>query len=261
MIDLTGRRALVGGSSRGIGRACAELLAAAGAGVTLVARDADLLESVRRELPTADGQAHHVVVADFAAPDKLREAIAQHVSSTGPIEILVNNTGGPAPGPIHQAEPDQFRRGMEMHLVCNQLLVQTLLAGMRSRNYGRVINIISTSVKQPIYGLGVSNTVRWAVAAWAKTLSREFAPANITVNNVLPGYTATERLTSLLDGRAQREGRAREEVEQSLRESVPMGRFGTPQEIAAAVLFLASPLASYITGINVPVDGGRLESL
>lgn len=261
MIDLSGKHALVCGSTQGIGRACADLIARAGASVTLVARSAADLERATREIRATGGNVQGTVCADFTAPEQVRQAVADFVEQHGPHEILINNTGGPPSGPILDARPEDFVRALTMHVVCNQLLVQTLLPGMKQRGYGRIVNIVSTSVREPIPGLGVSNTTRAAVAGWAKTLSRELAPLGITVNNVLPGYTATARLHSLFEARAKREGRGPDEIESATRSAVPMGRFATPDEIAAAVVFLASPLASYITGVSLPVDGGRTGAI
>jgi 3-oxoacyl-[acyl-carrier protein] reductase len=186
--------------------------------------------------------------------------VLAHLGQSGPVHILINNTGGPSSGPLVDAMPDEFLNAIRMHVVCNQLLVQAVLPGMKSAGFGRVINIISTSVREPIPGLGVSNTTRWAVAAWAKTLSRELAPFGITVNNVLPGYTDTARLRARFEWRAGREGRSSEDLAAEAQKAVPIGRFGRPEEIAAAIAFLASPEASYVNGINLPVDGGRLGS-
>lgn len=179
----------------------------------------------------------------------------------GPVHILVNNTGGPPSGPLIEAEPQAFERAFANHVISNQLLVQAVLPGMKSSGYGRIINIISTSVKQPIPGLGVSNTIRAAVANWAKTLAGELGPFGITVNNVLPGYTDTARLGSLIQARAQRSGVPEDAVRREMISQIPLGRLARPEEIAAAVVFLASPDASYISGINLPVDGGRTQCL
>lgn len=260
MFDLTRKRAIVCGSSQGIGRAIAETLARQGAAVTLVARDEAALRGVADGLSTSAAQRHQVLAADFRDPPALQAAVAEHLKQNGPAHILVNNTGGPSSGPILDAAGDDFLNAIRMHVVCNQLLVQTVVPGMKSEQYGRIINVISTSVREPIPGLGVSNTTRWAVAAWAKTLSRELAPFGITVNNVLPGYTDTARLRSLFESRSKREGRPAEQIAAETRNAVPMGRFGRPEEIAAAAAFLASPEASYVNGINLPVDGGRLGS-
>lgn len=260
-LALTGRRALVCGSTQGIGRACALRLADLGAAVTLMARDEAALNRVRGELSTGAGQTHDVLVADFSRPASVREAIGRRLSAGGTLDVLVNNTGGPSSGPIVEAEPESFLRAIEMHVVCNQILLQAVLPGMKQSRFGRVINIISTSVKEPIPGLGVSNTTRWAVAAWAKTVAGEVAPFGITVNNVLPGYTDTARLASLIAKKARAAGVTEAAARAEIIARIPMGRLAEAREIAAAVGFLASPAASYITGINVPVDGGRIASL
>ncbi len=255
--SLEGKRALVCGGSQGIGRACATQLAKLGAEVTLVARTE---ENLRATLTTLDGdknQTHRHLVADFTDPTLLRDKVLAHIDSVGPHVILVNNTGGPPSGPIVDAGPDAFMTALSNHVVCNQLLAQTLLPGMQDSGYGRIINIISTSVIQPIPGLGVSNTTRGAVANWARTWSGELASSGITVNNVLPGYTATPRLWSLFEKKAQRSGTSPDRVREDTIASIPMQRLAEPEEIGAVVAFLASPAASYVTGVNLPVDGGR----
>ncbi len=261
MFELTGRRAVVCGSTRGIGRACAEALAVQGAGVTLMARDAGALEEVAAALPRPQGQAHEYLAADFADPAAVRAVIEGYLAQGGEPDILVNNTGGPPGGPMIDASPDAFLRAVSMHVVCNHHLVQALSPGMKARRFGRIINIISTSVKQPIPGLGVSNTTRAAVANWAKTLADELGPFGITVNSVLPGYTATDRLYSLIHAKAEREGRAAADVEQAWIDSTPARRLGKPEEIAAAVAFLASTEAAFVNGVALAVDGGRTLSL
>ncbi len=260
-MQLHGKRALVCGSTQGIGYASAVALAEAGATVALLARDAERLEAASRSLPRPTGQSHLALVADFSDPNAVRGVADRHLTQSGPVQILVNNTGGPPGGPIVDADPDQFRAAFASHLLCNHLLAQAVIPGMRAAAYGRIVNIVSTSVRQPIRGLGVSNTIRGAVASWAKTLATEVAPFHITVNNVLPGATRTGRLDSLFESRARSAGRPRAEVEAEFLAEIPMGRFGEPYEIAAAVLFLASPAASYITGVSLAVDGGRTSAL
>lgn len=259
-IDLIGKHALVCGASRGIGRACAGMLAQLGASVTVVARNQNALDAVVADLPTPNNQNHQSVTSDFSKSDEVEEQFQRWLNDH-PVQILINNTGGPPPGPILEADGEAFLNGMRAHLLCNQALVKAALPGMRQSGFGRIINIISTSVYEPIPGLGVSNTVRAAVAAWAKTLSAELAPEGITVNNVLPGFTATDRLDSLIKGRADKAGVSNERIAEGMRTGVPMGRFAEPEEIASAVAFLASPAASYITGVSLAVDGGRLKSL
>jgi 3-oxoacyl-[acyl-carrier protein] reductase len=255
---LAGKRALVCGSSQGIGRAAAAALAGAGAEITLLARNRATLEAVRAGL---SGTGHEVLVADFNEPETTRDTVAKHLSECGPIHVLVNNSGGPAGGPVHAAAPDTFLTAFRQHLLVAQLLVQLVVPGMRESGYGRIINVISTSVKEPIPNLGVSNTTRGAVASWAKTLAGELGCYGITVNNVLPGYTRTARLDRLFAAQAERLGKTVPELEAEARASVPLARFAEPEEIAAAIAFLASPFAGYINGINLPVDGGRTRSL
>jgi 3-oxoacyl-[acyl-carrier protein] reductase len=261
MFDLNGKQAIVCGSSHGIGRASAIAVARQGASVTLVARDEAALKTVQSELDASRGQRHAILVADFRDPPAVQARVASHIAAHGPAQILINNTGGPSSGPLFDAKPEDFVNAIQMHVGCNQLLVQTVVPGMKAANYGRIINIISTSVREPIPGLGVSNTTRWAVAAWAKTLSRELAPFGITVNNVLPGFTDTARLRSLFESRAKRENRPADDIAIEARKAIPVGRFADPAEIAAGVAFLASPAASYVNGINLPIDGGRLSSM
>jgi Dehydrogenases with different specificities (related to short-chain alcohol dehydrogenases) len=260
-IELTGKRALVCGSSQGIGKAIAIELAALGAEVILLARNADGLEQVKAALGTEHNQQHHVLVADFSQPVGLKAALDEYLPQASPVHILVNNTGGPAPGPAYSATSDAYLAAFSQHLLCNQMLVQAVVEGMKAAGYGRIINIISTSIKQPIKGLGVSNTIRGAVANWAKTLSGELGPFGITVNNVLPGATSTARLAVIIENKARRQNTSVAEVEAEEKAAIPLGRFAEPQELAWAVAFLASPAAAYITGINLPVDGGRTECL
>jgi len=255
--SLAGKQALVGGSSQGIGRACARELARLGASVTVLARDEPALRKVVADLSTSSGQAHCYLVADFAEPAALQAEVAAHVKEVGPIHVLINNTGGPPHGAMVDAQPEQFLQAISNHIICNQLLVQALLPGMKAAGYGRIVNIISTSVIAPIKGLGVSNTTRGAVANWGRTLAGELAAFGITVNNILPGYTATARLQSLFQAKAEKAGTTPEAIQRQVIESIPMGRLAAPEEIAAVVGFLASPDASYVTGVNLPVDGGR----
>jgi 3-oxoacyl-[acyl-carrier protein] reductase len=260
-ISLVGKRALVGGASKGIGRASARELALLGASVTLIARNEAALRDALATLDTSKNQKHHILVADYADPEGLADKVESHIASHGTVHILVNNTGGPQAGPVATATPEQFRSAFAQHLLCNHILAQAVLPGMQSEKYGRIINIISTSVKAPIKGLGVSNTVRAAVANWSKTLAGEVAAYGITVNNVLPGATDTDRLDEIFVGRAAKSGKSKDEVIAEEKSHIPAGRFGAPEELAAAVAFLASPAAAYINGINLPVDGGRTGSL
>lgn len=260
-LDLKNKRALVCGSTQGIGKAVALELALLGANVTLVARNEDSLKKVKAELNTDKGQQHSYIAVDFSNPDELKKLIEMYIERQGTINILVNNTGGPPAGAINTAGVNEFTNAFNQHLVCNHILAQACLDGMKKSGYGRIINIISTSVKLPLKGLGVSNTIRAAVANWSKTLSLEVAQFGITVNNVLPGATNTVRLTGIIENKSNKTGIALDEIRKEMLHEIPAGRFGEAYEIANAVAFLASPAAAYINGINVPVDGGRTGCL
>ncbi|MEJ7645227.1 MAG: SDR family oxidoreductase [Chryseolinea sp.] len=259
-LELNGKRAFVCGSTQGIGRAAALELALLGADVTLIARDTTRLQQTVSELATSPGQHHDFIAVDFSEPEEVNRRVLEYVKTTT-VHILVNNTGGPPAGALVNARPEEFLNAFRSHLINNQHLVQAVMPGMKEAQWGRIINIISTSVKAPLKNMGVSNTIRGAVANWAKTLSLELAPFNITVNNVLPGSTMTGRLESLMQGKAEKSGKTYEQVKRETANEVPAGRIGEAHEVAAAIAFLASPAASYITGINIPVDGGRTSSL
>lgn len=257
-LSLRNKKAVVCGSTQGIGKAIAEELSRQGVNLTLIARDKEALENVVKKLDTSLGQSHDYLCVDFS-DDNFENKISD-LSSLN-IDILINNTGGPASGPITDANPDDFLLAFKMHLLNNQLLIKKVIDNMKKNSFGRIINIISTSVKAPIPGLGVSNTIRAAVANWAKTLSLELGPYGITVNNVLPGFTSTNRLKSLIKKKSTIIGKSVSEVESEMKNTVPLKRFGDASEVANAVVFLSSPAASYINGINLPVDGGRTASL
>jgi 3-oxoacyl-[acyl-carrier protein] reductase len=257
-LDLTGKCALVCGSTQGIGRAAAIELAALGATVTLLARDEAKLVGTLPFLSTSANQKHNYLIADFNFPDQVKNALE---SIKHPIHILVNNSGGPPPGPALESQTDAFVKAFSNHLVCNHILVQALAPDMKKENYGRIINVISTSVKIPLRGMGVSNTIRGAVASWAKTLSVELAPFGITVNNVLPGTSMTGRLKSLIQSKAEKSGKTFDEEKQIMINEIPAGRISEPEEIASLIGFLATPAAGYINGTSIPVDGGRTGSI
>lgn len=259
-LNLKGKRALVCGSSQGIGKASAIELALMGANVCLLARNEDALKKVLKELAIQEGQEHEILIADFSNPEQLRIVLNNYLKDKN-VDILVNNTGGPAGGQAIDASTDQFINAFNMHLICNQILVQAIVPGMKKNAFGRIINIISTSVKTPLKGLGVSNTIRGAVASWSKTLALELGPFGITVNNVLPGFTMTGRLEFLINSIAEKEGKSFEAVKNEMISTIPAGRIADAAEVAAAIAFLASPAASYINGINVPVDGGKTPAL
>jgi 3-oxoacyl-[acyl-carrier protein] reductase len=256
-ISLEGKNAFVCGSTQGIGKAAAEELARLGAHITLVARNEEELKKVQESLPKEFSQKHDYICADFSKPDELKRKTEEYIFKNQTIHILINNTGGPPGGDITEAKTIEFMLAFNSHLLCNHILMQAVLPGMKSGKYGRIINVISTSVKQPIRGLGVSNTIRAAVNNWSKTLSMEVAKYGITVNNVLPGATSTQRLQSIFDARSKQRNIAIEDIKKEWLNEIPAGRFGEPQEIANAIAFLASPAASYINGVNLPVDGGR----
>ena len=261
-LSLISRRALVGGSTQGIGRAVAEALAAQGATVTLLARDAARLREVAAALPTPAGQAHDFLVADFTDPEALAATVRAYLSDTGVgFDILVNNTGGPAGGPLLDAAPAELLAAFGQHLIANHLLAQAVVPAMRAAGFGRIINVVSTSVKVPLPNLGVSNTVRGAVASWAKTLANELGPHGITVNSVLPGATLTQRHTALIAKKAAQTGQPAEAIEAGMLKLIPARRFGLAEEVAAAVAYLASPAAGYVNGTSLPVDGGRTGAL
>lgn len=259
-LDLSGKTALVAGSTQGIGLAAAQSLASLGARCILIARNEEKLKTAAGSLPRPGGQEHSYAVADFSQPGEVA-AIAQQLVEKEVIHILVNNSGGPAGGPIIAATPEAFMSAFQQHLICNQLLASTLLPGMKAAGYGRIINVISTSVKVPLKGLGVSNTIRGAVASWAKTWSMEVARFGITVNNVLPGATATGRLESIIENKVSKTGQEKEVVTEEMLAEIPAGRFGQPEEIAAVVAFLATPAAAYVNGTSIPVDGGRTGAI
>jgi 3-oxoacyl-[acyl-carrier protein] reductase len=256
-INLSGKRAIVCGSSQGIGRAAAMELASLGASITLLARNSEALKNVKAELTVRLGQTHSYGAVDFSNSTELKTKIEDFVSENQPVHILVNNTGGPQGGPILDATVDEFTQTFSNHHICNQILTQAVVPGMKSARYGRIINLISTSVKQPIKDLGVSNTIRAAVAHWAKTLAGELGPFGITVNNVLPGATKTTRLAAIIESRAKKSGKGVEEISKDMISEIPAGRFAEPAEIAYTVAFLATPAAAYINGVNLAVDGGR----
>ncbi|PWJ60419.1 3-oxoacyl-[acyl-carrier protein] reductase [Dyadobacter jejuensis] len=260
-LNLKEKTALVCGSTQGIGRATAMELAQLGANVTLMARNEDALRQCVERLDDSQGQMHRYIVADFSRKGEVKEAIENYLRLCPEVHILVNNTGGPSGGPIIEADPDQFLLTFQMHLINNQILSQAVIPFMKSEGYGRIVNIISTSVKQPIVGLGVSNTIRGAVASWAKTMSLELGPYGITTNNVLPGYTKTARLNAVLEMRSKDQGQTVDDLSTQMEQTIPIRRFTEPEEVAAAVAFLCSPAAGSINGVNLPVDGGKTESL
>lgn len=258
-LDLSNKNALICGSTQGIGLATAHALANMGATIWLLARDENKLKTILPTLNIANGQKHQYLCADFSAIESVKK-VAKTIEGLS-IDILINNTGGPAGGPIKNAQLNDFEQAFSMHLLCNQLLTQAVLKNMQTSCFGRIVNIISTSVKVPINGLGVSNTIRGAVASWAKTMANELGEHGITVNNVLPGFTNTNRLKTLISKKAKAQNKSEDAVAQLMLSTVPAQRFGEAEEVASAIAFLCSPAASYINGINLPIDGGRTGTL
>jgi 3-oxoacyl-[acyl-carrier protein] reductase len=260
-LDLDGKTALVCGSTQGIGRAAAIEIANLGANIILLSRNETALKQTLEALPQNGRQKHHFLQADFTNPETVKTAVEEGIEKWGDIHILVNNTGGPPAGMISDAKTNEFLNAFNAHLICNHILALACLDGMKNAHYGRIINIISTSVKQPIKGLGVSNTIRAAVGNWSKTLSLEVAKFGITVNNILPGATATARLSQIIDDKVAKTKKGKTEIEEEMTKEIPAARFAQPNEIADVIAFLASPAAGYVNGINLPVDGGRTACL
>lgn len=254
-LSLSGKNAVIGGSTQGIGLAIAKELALLGANCILLARNETSLQQAITTLDTNQGQEHEYVIADFSNNQEVKTAI-EKIVATKTVHILINNTGGPAPGAITEAAPENFTNAFQQHIINNQILVQTVLPGMKAAGYGRIINIISTSVKIPIANLGVSNTIRAATAAWAKTVSLEVAHYGITVNNILPGYTKTQRLDSLINSNAAKQNISADELSTNMKQQIPARRFGEAEEVASMAAFLATPAAAYVNGTSIPVDGG-----
>lgn len=259
-LSLEGKNAVVCGGSQGIGLAIALELALMGANCTLLARNEANLKLAVLELDQTLRQEHHYEVADFNDREATRALIGR-ITQQRTVHILVNNSGGPAAGPIVDAKEEQFLQAFGQHLLISHLLTQEVIEGMKREGYGRIINIISTSVKVPLKNLGVSNTVRGATASWAKTMANELGQFGITVNNVLPGMTKTERLASIVRNTAMGKQLSEPEVEKEMIAEVPARRFAEPAEVAAVAAFLATPAAAYVNGVSIPVDGGRTGSI
>jgi 3-oxoacyl-[acyl-carrier protein] reductase len=258
-MNLENKIALVSGATGGIGKASAIQLSKLGATIILLARNKTKLLKTLEELDSSKEQKHSFLIANFSDSSSL-ESVCKKIHELK-IDILLNNTGGPAGGPIENAGTNEFINTFNQHLIANHMLTQAVIGNMKDQPYGRIINIISTSVKAPLNGLGVSNTIRGAVANWSKTMANELGKYNITVNNVLPGATNTERLNEIFEAKSKKLGKSVAEIKKGMESIVPMGRIAEPEEVANAVCFLASPLASYINGINLPVDGGSTPCL
>jgi 3-oxoacyl-[acyl-carrier protein] reductase len=259
-LSLQHKTALVCGSSQGIGKAIAIELAMLGASCILLSRNMTTLQQTVEELPVPYGQTHACHAVDFKDVESLKELVTK-ITKDQTIDILINNTGGPAAGPIETANPLAFQEAFSQHLVCNHILAQAVIPAMKQNGWGRIINVISTSVRIPLDNLGVSNTIRAAVASWSKTMSNELAMHGITVNSLLPGFISTARLEAVAENFAARANVDKAAMQDQMRSSVPAKRFGSPAEIAAVAAFVASPAASYLNGICIPVDGGRTGSI
>jgi len=259
-LSLENKTAIVCGSTQGIGLASAIELSKLGATCILMARNEASLKEAIKQLDVSFGQKHDFLVADFDKPDSVKGAIEVYLLAHT-VHILINNSGGPNGGPIISAEEEDFINTFNRHLICNHILTKAIVPSMKAAGYGRIINIISTSVKIPLNNLGVSNTIRGAVASWSKTMANELGQFNITVNNVLPGATSTGRLQSIIESNAGKKNTSVDAIEEEMKKEIPMKRFAEPSELGNVVAFLASPAASYINGVNIPVDGGRTGSM
>ncbi len=259
-LDLKGRHALVCGGSQGIGYAAAMELASLGCTITVLARNAEKLSAMRPILAKRGARETHMLVADLDDRAGLEKIVRDHVAKTGPIHILINNTGGPPSGPLLEAKDEDFLKWYGRHLLSSHLLARLLVPGMKDAGYGRIVNVLSSSVREPIVGLGVSNTIRATMASWAKTLSKELPPG-ITVNSILPGYIDTERLTQLATEMGLRGGKGANAVREGWTSVTPEQRLGKPEELGAVIAFLCSPAASFVRGVVLPVDGGRLNGI
>lgn len=259
-LSLEGKTAIVCGSTQGIGLACAIELASLNASCVLIARNEDALQQAIEQLDTSKNQKHKYIVADFNKPMQLKAAVESFMEQNI-VHILINNTGGPPAASIVDSTEDDFLNAFNQHLICNHILTKAVIPSMKKEGYGRIINIISTSVKIPLPNLGVSNTIRGAVASWAKTMANELGQFNITVNNILPGSIKTQRLESIIKNTANKKNITQEEAEHQMQQEIPMKRFAEPSELAAVVAFLASPAASYVNGVSIPVDGGRTGTI
>ena len=260
-LDLTNKTALVCGASQGLGLACATELALMGANVIAASRNENKLQSAIKKLDTSKKQQHNYLVLDLSNPDEVKQTVNAFLSKGNTIHILINNAGGPPSAPMIETDAAEIEKAFRTHLISSHILAQLLVPGMKAAHFGRIVNITSASVKEPINGLGISNLVRAAVANWAKTLANEISSFGITINNVLPGYTNTDRLDYLFSKQATAQGVNKEDIFKQMAATIPVGKLGEPAEFGAAVAFLCSPAAAYINGINLPVDGGRTRSL
>ena len=260
-LGLRGKVALVAASSKGLGRAVAQELASEGSDVVICARNPETLEGARKAITATTSARVLAVPTDLSEPDSVASLIAASKDSFGRIDILVTNAGGPPAGLFDSHSPEAWDEAVRQNLHSVVNLTRLVLPGMKERGWGRIINITSIAAKQPVDSLILSNSMRAAVTGFAKTLANEVARFNVTVNNVLPGYTRTERVEALAQAIAKEQGTTPEEAVGVWERQIPMGRIGTPEEFAAVVTFLASKRASYVTGVSIPVDGGWIRGL
>ena len=260
-LGVKGRAAFVAAASKGLGRAVAEELAAEGVDLFLCARGEDALMKTRDEIARSSGVRVEAMTADLSRGEEARAAIRAAIARFGKIDILVTNAGGPPSGKFESLTPQMWKDAVDLTLMSVVNLTTEVIPGMKERRWGRIVNVTSIAVKQPVEGLMLSNSLRSAVTGFAKTLSNEVASFGITVNNILPGYTRTERVEQLSDAAAKREGITREAATARWESEIPMRRLGEPREFGALAAFLASERASYITGTSIPVDGGWIKSL
>jgi 3-oxoacyl-[acyl-carrier protein] reductase len=260
-LGLTGKVALIGGASKGLGLAAARALCAEGAHAALMARSPDVLEQAAEDLRQTTGAEVLAVAVDLSQTDDLPDAVDQALDAFGRIDILINNAGGPPTGQFLDLGLDDWLHAFHLNLASAVTLAKLVVPRMKENNFGRIINLTSIAVKQPLDNLILSNSIRAGVHGWAKTLASELAPHGITVNNIMPGYTLTDRVRGLARNMAEEEGVSPEAVIHQLVEDIPMGRLGRPDELGDLAAFLASERAAYITGASIPVDGGFYKGL
>lgn len=260
-LGLRGKIALVAAASRGLGRAIAEELGAEGASLVMCARGKDALDEAVESVRGATGVQVLGVAADVSRPEDVTRLFGSAVELFGHVDILVTNAGGPPSGLFESLGPEKWDDAVRLTLMSTVNLCREILPGMRQRKWGRIINVTSITVKQPVEGLMLSNSLRAGVTGFARTLANEVARDGVTVNNILPGYTRTQRVEELAKATAEREGISIDEVMNRQKAAIPMGRLGEPKEFAALAAFLASERASYITGTSIQVDGGWIKSL